>query len=161
MIGQNMLIVSSSWQNADTFKLIPIKEDCPYNEMIYDVNSAVLVVIAKSKSNQYKMIPKLDDNGDVIRVTPNKPRPQGQPMKEQRVLIELNHEFLVTKLEEQREIIKMFAVNAETYPINTILRDLDKESKLIKPEKQGIVDKNGMPLKGTKKIDIKETSEKK
>ena len=33
--GKNMLLITSYWGDKDTFKMIPLTEDCPYSEVIY------------------------------------------------------------------------------------------------------------------------------
>ena len=72
-IGKNMMIVTSSFRNVKSFTLIPATSDCPYVEAMYDPSSGILAVISKVMKQSYHMIPKLDDNGEPVRLkTPNK-----------------------------------------------------------------------------------------
>ena len=44
MSKKSMMLVKSSWQDDQTFKMIPIEESCPYVECIYDPQSKVFVI---------------------------------------------------------------------------------------------------------------------
>ena len=71
-IGQNMMLVNSSFRNAKSFTLIPVSQDSPYVEAMFDPTSGILAVISKVMKQSYHMVPKLDDNGQPIRLkTPN------------------------------------------------------------------------------------------
>ena len=145
--GKNMKLYTSSWQDAVTFKMLPVTSDCPYAEVIYNPAAAVLVVLSKHKSNQFQFINKVDDEGYAIKKK-HIADPK-DPYKQQRVQIELMQEHFIFEYEEQLEFIKDFAVNAETYNFSKYLRNLDAEAKtVIKPvEQPGLVDEAGLPIK--------------
>ena len=63
-LGSNMLLIKSSWNDGETFKLLPVSQDCPYVECIFDPATKVFVVISKVSKTSLHMLPKLDDNGD-------------------------------------------------------------------------------------------------
>jgi hypothetical protein len=83
---ETMTIVSSVWNDTKSFRLIPITNDCPYVECIFDVSLQVLVVISKNKKQSYHMLPKLDDNGDGVK-TRNK-RANGKDSFQEYYIIE-------------------------------------------------------------------------
>jgi hypothetical protein len=64
LIGGNMLLIKSVWNEGETFKLLPLSLDCPYIEGIYDPGAKVLVMISRVSMSKLHMLPKLDDNGD-------------------------------------------------------------------------------------------------
>jgi len=71
-LGQNMMLISSAFRNAKSFSLLPVSNDSPYVEAMFDPASGILAVISKVVKNSFHMIPKLDDDGQPMRLkTPN------------------------------------------------------------------------------------------
>ena len=71
-IGQNMMLVNSSFRNAKSFTLIPVSADSPYVEAMFDPQSSILAVISKVMKQSYHMVPKLNDDGEPVRLkSPN------------------------------------------------------------------------------------------
>ena len=71
-IGQNMMLVKSVFRNVNSFTLIPVSLDSPYTEAMFDPASGILAVISKVMKQSYHMVPKLNDDGEPIRLkTPN------------------------------------------------------------------------------------------
>ena len=62
-IGQNMMLISSSFRNVKSFSLVTVNETCPYVEAMYDPSSGILAVITKVKKQSFHLLPRLDDNG--------------------------------------------------------------------------------------------------
>ena len=91
-INKSMMLTTSNWGPNKTFKMIPINQDCPYVEAIFDPSSKILAIISKVAKSSYHMIPKLDDNGDDIKMRIGK-RPNGKDTKEQRVLMDTHAEY--------------------------------------------------------------------
>lgn len=145
--GNNMMLFTSFWDQHETFRLLPLTEDCPFTEVIYNRSVSILVVISKNKKNNFQYVAKLDPNGEPIRTT--KPKANGKAYQEQRVLVELLQEYYITEKAEQIEFIKSFAVNATTFDFEKFLRDIEDEHAqgIMQVEKQPLVDKNGAPLK--------------
>lgn len=107
----SMMVVKSDWNNQPTFKMIPLFKECPYVECIYDPQSKVLALIGSTKKNVFHMMPKLDDNGDVI---PRKTRTEGSKIhKEERKTIETFQEYYITDAADIKEFISSCAVNSE------------------------------------------------
>ena len=61
-----MILVQASWQEAQTFRMIPISESCPYVECIFDPATKVFVVILKTTKTTLHMLPQLDEYGNFI-----------------------------------------------------------------------------------------------
>ena len=109
-VGQNMMLISSAFRQVKSFSLVPVTEDCPYVEAMFDPSASILAVITKVKKNSFHMVPRLNDDGQPIRLkAPNKET--GKTVKEQRVSVDTFSEFYVTDKEEIKNFIGMFAIN--------------------------------------------------
>ena len=105
------MVIKSDWNGQPTFKMIPLSKDCPYLEAIYDSQSKVLALIGLTRKNVFHMLPKLDDNGDVV---PRKTRTEGtKAHKEERRTIETFQEYYLIDAEDIKSFVKMFAVNPD------------------------------------------------
>jgi hypothetical protein len=115
----NMMLITSTWKNGKTFKLIPTTADCPYVEAIYDTNMKVLAAIGAVKKDIFHMMPKLDPNGDPeMRKTAAR---DGSPIKQERRTIETFQEYYLEERADIEAFIKHFATNASTYDFATYL----------------------------------------
>jgi len=112
-IGANMLLIQSDWNEEKTFKLIPLTNDCPYIEAIYDPGTKVLVMISRVSMTKLHMLPKLDDNGDPAPL--KVPRKNGRAVKEERKTIETFQEFYVDNNEAIDALVDIFAVNKDKF----------------------------------------------
>ncbi len=52
-IGQNMMLISSSFRNVKSFTLVPVTDDCVYVEAMYDPTAGILAVLTKTKNNHF------------------------------------------------------------------------------------------------------------
>ena len=109
-----MLLVTSVWDDKETFRMIPITDQCPYVECIFDTGLNVMVLISKNKKQSYHMLPKVDDSGDIVRVKTGR-RESGKEFKEERRLVESFQEYYLIKLDEIENVISMFAINATNF----------------------------------------------
>ena len=165
--AKNMKLVTTYWGNDKTFKLMPIKEGCPFMEVIYDPNTDMLVAISKDQKQNLQMVPKLDDDGNYIQA--KKPKKNGKPFKEKQIQMLVPQEFYMIDREEMKQFIEEFAVNAEDYDYDAMFKDLSKaieENKVITPttESAPLLDSNGMPIQSKtppKKAPAKKASAKK
>lgn len=123
-----MILISSVWENQPTFRLIPILNECPYNECIYDPANKMLAILSKEKKETYHFLPKLDDNGDILKVKQGKPRVDGKPYQEQRVMVPTYYEYFITGEEEITEFIKNFAFNEDIFDYNKYLKSQEDGS---------------------------------
>ena len=104
MSEKSMILVQSSWQDAQTFRMIPISESCPYVECIFDPGTKVFVIISKIKRTSLQMLPKLDEYGQPV--TGAKGR------KEERNKLDVFQEFYIEDKTAVEGLIKIFAINA-------------------------------------------------
>ena len=108
---KSMMIIKSDWNQQPTFKMIPVSVNCPYVECIYDPQSKVLALIGNIKKNVFHMMPKLDDNGEVVG---RKVRTEGsKAYKEERRTVETFQEYYLTDSADIKTFLEMFAVNPE------------------------------------------------
>jgi hypothetical protein len=132
--GTNMMLISSAFRGVKSFSMIPVTQDCPYVEAMFDPTSGILAVISKVKKQAMHMVPRLDENGQPIRLkAPN--METGKTVKEQRLQIETFSEIYITEKEEIVQFVYMFAVNAEQFDIAPFFVDVKetKTSSIIMP----------------------------
>ena len=109
-----MLLISSTWNQKKSFKLIPISLDCPYVEAIFDPAQKILAIIGKEKKQTYHMLPALDKEGNII--TKTRKVKEGETLyKQERRLVESWSEYYIESHNEIAEFIKMFAINSDSY----------------------------------------------
>ena len=119
-MNKSMLLVTSTWGNKKTFRLIPATTEAPYNEAIYDAEVGVLALIGKEKKESFQMIPKLNDMGDPQVLKIGK-RPNGKDYAESRQVLETYYEYYVENKDEIIDLINRLALNADTYDYNQYL----------------------------------------
>jgi len=105
MSDKSMMLVQATWQDKQTFRLIPITESCPYVECIFDPDTKVFVVISKIKKTALHMLPKLDEYGQALS--------GAKGMKQERHKIEVFQEFYVEDITAIEEVIKLMSINSE------------------------------------------------
>jgi len=127
-VGQNMMLVNSSFRNAKSFTMIPVSIDSPYVEAMFDPTSGILAVISKVMKQSYHMVAKLDDNGQPIRLkTPN--QQTGKTVKEERRLVDTFSEFYLSDEKDIENFINIFAMNASAFDYKSFFVDA-KETKV-------------------------------
>jgi len=127
-IGKNMMLISSAFRNAKSFSMIPVSNDSPYVEGMYDPSSGILAVITKVKKTAFHMVPKLNNDGEPMKLkTPN--NATGKMIKEERVSVETFSEFYISNLDEIRTFVHMFSINSDVFDFEQHLKDV-KETKI-------------------------------
>jgi parvulin-like peptidyl-prolyl isomerase len=111
--NKSMLLFTSDWAGAKSFRLMPIQENCPFIEGLYDPTQKVLVMISKQKKESLHMLAKLNEQGDAQKL--KTPRPNGKPFPEERKTIETYQEYYIVERKEIEEIIEMFAANTDVF----------------------------------------------
>ena len=111
---KNMILISSYWGEAKSFKLIPAVEECPFVEAMYDASTGLLAIIGKTKKQVFHMVHKVDDNGDTVYMKSGK-RENGKPHKEERRIIDTFHEYYVIEENEIVDFIKHYAINDDKF----------------------------------------------
>ena len=149
-IGSNMLLITTFWGQDKTFKLMPVTKDCPYLEVLYDTNMQMLVALTVAQKENYEMLPKLDDDGELMKV--KKPKANGRPFKEERRLMKVPQEFYMIERAEQEAFIQQFAINADTFDFKKYLDMKPKQQSEIlqNPEAGQILGTDGKPMKAVK-----------
>ena len=108
-----MMLVQATWQEQQTFRMVPIDNTCPYVECIFDPGTKVFVIISNIKKTSLHMLPKLDDYGQPVVGT------KGQ--KQERHKIEVFQEFYVEDKIAVKDIIHLFAINAKTFDFEAFM----------------------------------------
>lgn len=130
MIGQNMILIHSSFRNVKSFSLIAASENCPYVEAMYDPASGILAVINKQRKQIFHMLPKLDDNGQPMRLKfPDKET--GRTVKEQRVTLDSFSEYYISDKEDIINFVNIFAINAESFNFSQYFVEEPKQESPI------------------------------
>ena len=109
MSEKTMVLVESTWQDTKTFKMIPVSNDCPYVECIYDPSSKVFVIISKVTKASLHMLPKLDEYGKAIS--------GNRGAKQERRSIDTFQEYYIEEKDSIVDIVNLFAVNAKKFDI--------------------------------------------
>ena len=113
------MLISTKWNQSKTFKLIPIDNNCPYNEVIYDPDQKILAVISKQKKESFQLVPKFTDKGDVMYI--KAPRENGKNYAEERRAIESWYEYYLDDVEDIKNFINMFASNKDQFDFKKYL----------------------------------------
>lgn len=129
---KNMILVRGTvnWtgKKKATFKMIPLTNECPYIEGIFDPDSMAFGLIGKFKKSEYEMVPCLDENGD-----PEKKKKivkEGEvPFKIERRLLEKWNEYELLTEEEIITFIDMFAINATTFDYKFFFKKAAEDAK--------------------------------
>lgn len=125
MTEKTMMLVQSTWQEKQTFRMIPIADSCPYVECIMDPETKVFVVISKITKQSLHMLPRMDDNGDPMFTKST--RPNGRQVKEERHKIEVFQEFYIEDKIAIKDLINLFAVNAKTFDYEAFMTKTELE----------------------------------
>jgi hypothetical protein len=131
-IPKTMKLYTAAWQGKKSFRLMPVVKDCPFKEGIFDVDSRILVLISNDSKETFHMLPRLDDNGDPMKV--KTPRVSGKNFKEERKALETSTEHYISERQEIEEAITDHAFNAESFDWKVFL----VTPEIIMPEKPKI-----------------------
>ena len=122
-MSKPMLLVSSVFADKKSFRLIPIVDNAPFSEGIYDIESKVLVLMSNRTKESFHLVPKLDDNGDMVKA--NKARPNGKLYREERRNLNTFTEYYVMEKDEIVDMIKRLADNSDTFNYDKYLNNVD------------------------------------
>lgn len=126
--GKNMLVVKTSLMGMPNFTLIPLTLDCPYAEAIFEPNSKNLIVFSKVTQTRFRMLTRLNENGDPV--TPKKPRPNKESTAEERKQMESLMEHYIADVEDIKSFVTAFAVNPERVELDSFLAPKPELSKV-------------------------------
>ena len=113
MSDKTMMLVESTWQDTKTFKMIPVSNDCPYVECIYDPTSKVFVIISKVTKTSLHMLPKLDDYGKAVS--------GNRGAKQERRALDTFQEYYIEEKDSIVDVINLFAVNAKKFDVTKFI----------------------------------------
>ncbi len=117
-----MMLITGNWGQKKTFKMIPLTNDCVYNEGIYDAENKVLALVSKEKKQSMHMVAKLDDFGDVKPMKVGR-RTNGKDYAEERKTLETYYEYYLDNPEEIKAFINMIAFNSDTFDVDQYLKE--------------------------------------
>ena len=121
MSKKTMMLVESTWQDTKTFKMIPISNDCPYVECIFDPSSKVFVIISKVTKTSLHMLPKLDEYGKAVS--------GNRGAKQERRSIDTFQEYYIEDTKDIKAIVEYFAINDTRFNIDFFTKkESDKPS---------------------------------
>lgn len=128
-----MILITSSWNNYKTFRLIPMVNNSAFAEGIFDPETKTLAMMSRQTAEAFRMIPKLDVNGEVVKS--KVPRSNGKLYQEERKVITSHIEYYVTEREEIVGLLDRLADNSSSFDIFQYLdaekpQPLGKESAL-------------------------------
>ena len=118
---KNMLAITLMFgekKEIQTFTLMPVSKECPYNEAIYDPRNKTLVIYSKEAKDAPQMLEKLDDEGNFSRVKHQKP--ETNPYKIERRVFPAYYEYHLTKQEDIMAFIEIFVVNPDNESITAL-----------------------------------------
>ena len=104
----NMMIYAATWNDTETFRMIPTSEECPFIEAIYDPTQKVLAVISKEVKEKPMMMPRLSDKGLPVTV---KKADGTLGLQEQRIILDAYYEYYISEKADIREFVEKFAIN--------------------------------------------------
>ena len=119
MSEKSMILVQASWQESQTFRMVPISTECPYVECIFDPATKVFVVISKIKRTSLQMLPKLDEYGQPVTGA------KGQ--REERHKLDVFQEFYIEDKIAVKDLIHLFAINAKTFDYGAFMSEKEEE----------------------------------
>jgi hypothetical protein len=112
-MNNSMMLVQATWQEQQTFRMVPLDDACPYVECIFDPVTKIFVIISKIKKTTLHMLPKLDEYGQAVTGV--------KGMKQERHKLEVFQEFYVEDMLAVKDIIHLFAVNAKTFDFEAFM----------------------------------------
>jgi hypothetical protein len=117
MSEKTMMIYSSDWQGEKSFRMLPVHEDCPFNEVIFDPKQRVLAIISKDAKEKPQMLPKLNGNGQMIKIKGLSPAEAESPYHpnyvEERVMMDTYYEYYMDNMDDIHAFVTLMAVNAD------------------------------------------------
>ena len=119
MTEKSMMLVQATWQDKQTFRLIPISDSCPYVECIFDPGTKVFVIISKIKRTSLQMLPKLDEYGQPVAGS------KGQ--REERHKLDVFQEFYIEDKIAVKDLLHLFAINAKTFDFEAFMSEKEED----------------------------------
>ena len=112
---KNLLLTESVYSDGSNepkknFVGIPLNDECPFIEVVFDPIKNILGVISKHKKKQFQFVPKLDNNGNP-KANSNKAMAKQMPVAQERLLMDTYHEYYIRDEKDIDRFLKMYAIN--------------------------------------------------
>lgn len=114
MFVSSVLIDEQTSQPQENFVGIPLNENSPFVEIIFDPKKQILGVVSKIKKESFHWVTRVDADGMPI-ATKNKSLAASQPFQQQRVQLETYHEYYIRNKEAIVNFIEMHMCNDFDY----------------------------------------------
>jgi len=111
----SLLLVNSKFEtiggHVDNFIGIPLNENSPFVEVVFDPEKKILGLISKIRKPQYQFIAKLDGNGFPKPINnPKLAEATGRKFVQERVLTEVYHEYYLIDKKDIETFLKIHVV---------------------------------------------------
>lgn len=137
---KNMMIVSAPWKDQTSFRMIPITEDCPFAEVLYDPNEKVLAIISKLAKDKPQMMPKLNTQTGQVKTTKGRAT-EGGPLEDfpvqERIVMPVYYEYYIDSKDDIKAFIEHFAMNPKHTSLS-VMNEVKKEPTKKAPKKEVI-----------------------
>lgn len=136
---KSMMLVTVPYTPTEkSIRMIPVKADCPYIDVVYWKDKKVLEINTSFKRNEYAYYPKLDDNGDMEKRKHPAKDENGQDLiyKQERRITEVLQKYYIIEQVEIISFIEAFAINADKVDYMSILVGKDA---IVAPPKPSII----------------------
>lgn len=110
-MSKQMFLCKEVEGNKSTFKLIPISLDSPYLEVRFSFERKLLSIITKTPMEEFRMMPKIDDNGNIA---PSKVNKDGN--KYERLRIQAFYDVSITNKEDIEKFVNL--MTGETHDLS-------------------------------------------
>lgn len=110
---KNMIVYSTDWYGNQTFRMLPVVKECPFNEVIYDPTTKVLAIISKEFKEKPNMFPKLNDRGEVVIKKGTTSADAEPEYIQERKMMQTYYEYYLDKIDDIKDFINAFAINAD------------------------------------------------
>lgn len=139
----SLFLYAAEWNGKPSFRLMPITQECPFIEVIYDRDNKALVIFNKIKKNHMTLIPTLDTNGDAVYAKGK--RKNGNPYQEKRVTLEIFQEYYLTAQNDIENFIKDFAQNEKKFDYKQFFKSFEETPKsVVTPS--SLLNEQGTPI---------------
>ena len=119
---KSMMIVACTWQEKPSFKLISLSNECPYNEIMFDSDQKILVIISKDQKSKPHLLPKINGKGQALQsFDKNDKGEKIQVPLYERVMMDMYYEHYIEEMDDIKAIINYIAFN----PKHEVLAILD------------------------------------
>jgi hypothetical protein len=108
-----MIVYATYLDEVKTFRMMPITNDCPYNEVIYDPTTNVLAIISKEFKQKPQMLPKMKSTNMVSTAF-------GSDQEYVREMMDTYYEYYMDDTDDIKGFIEYFALNSDHQAISIL-----------------------------------------